>query len=187
MEKRSSCWDSAESYPSSLAAPAPGLELPSWGPLVGQLFPPPAAPARPPAAERQDSAGGSARAQVRRGWAAASRPGPAGHSPGAFRLAGHLPRFSSPPPALVISPSAPFLAASEPSPDVLPPQRQGVLLAVQLAHGGAAAGRSPGLPFACARLPREPAGCLRRDPSWGRLALGVGSHRWHQLAGVIPF
>lgn len=77
-------------------------------------------------------------------------------------------------------------------PDVLPPQRQSVLLAVQLAHGGGVAKRSRGPPLLPAPLLASPraasaAGLSSGYPALGPLALGFGGQWWHQLAGVICF
>lgn len=60
--------------------------------------------------------------------------------------------------------SAPFLGAGDPLPDVLPPQRQGVLLAVQLAHGGGMPGAPRGLP---SPVPAPPSRACPGDfPQW---------------------
>ena len=104
---------------------------------------------------------GRAAARVRRCGGRVAVP----HGAGSRPLARCLPRCGSPPPAPVIPLSAPLLGAGERSRDVLPPQRQGVLLAVQLAHGGGVPGAPRGSrlsgPFASLASPRD---CLSGGP-----------------------
>lgn len=88
--------------------------------------------------------------------------------------------------------SAPPVWAGEPLPDVPSPQRQGLLLAVQFAHGGGVPGAPRGLPSpapapasgARGLPPRRPFPVSPRWVPWPRaLEVAVGVRQW----GHLPF
>lgn len=201
------------SFPRS-AHPWTGVPLLGALTLAGQLFRPPAAPTRPRAAERRDRAGGGATCTRggRGGWGGGGDGG--GRAAARVRRCGTAGRWplGRTPPASALSPSGSRLphrlrlrapcASSFPalrlSSRLWSPHPMCFLLSSRvscLLYSSHMVARPPGAPRGsrsrvCASLasPRaaSAAGLFRLIPPGGPFALGVGSHRWHQLAGVIP-